>query len=47
MNFWFLNELTMDKGNKKFKFRIVRIWKGINPAQPDKLLSLEFIAADS
>ena len=46
-DFQFLNNLSMDNGDKKLKFRIARIWKGINRAQLDKLLSLEFIAVDS
>ena len=47
MNFQFLNELGMDKTTKRIKVRIAKVWKGINPAQPEKMLSLEFIAVDT
>ena len=37
----------MDKHIKKIKVRITRLWKGINPAEPNKLLSLKFVVVDA
>ena len=47
MNFQFLNDLKVDKQTKKIKVRIAKLWKGINPAEPNKLLSLKFVVVDA
>ena len=47
MTYQLLSELEIGKPIKKIKVRIARLWKGINHAQSDKLLNLEFIVVDA
>lgn len=47
MAYQFLNEIELDKPTKKVNVRITRLWRAVNPTEPDKLISLDFLATDA